>query len=819
MTEGRGVVSKKELSPGIILHKEIIPGKAEGVECIYEFRVELQRLNTLEFTVDFTGSKNVLLDGGSGLVKSTIVQAFETTTVAVLKMTRQWMLKSKFRFIIRAAPRALQEQYLKREIQDLNAKIEKSKQILSKISVNLSSVQEIEQVLTQKGTNFLDIEFPPLDASIYREVDKEPFDQLVHWRRPNEFFIVDYGEGLKDPRIFSEEIEPYDVRQGQLGDSWFMSALASLAERPALIERLFITKQVNSIGIYRIKLCKNGEWVTVTIDDYFPCFPMGQPIFSRANGNELWVLILEKAYAKLHGHYYLLKGGFANEGLIDLTGCPTAQFHFHDEDIQKLIESGQFWLMIKDFDEEGYILSASTQGEERWNEVNFLGTLEAGLLPGHAYTILSIKEAQGNLLINLRNPWGKIDWNGDWSDGSAEWTAAMKRELNPVFDEDNGNFWMNFDDFIQHFSTLNVCRVKNWDEVRIKGKFIRVQDVEDSNMEVVVSKWYYSVDLPERVRIFIGIHQEDERIFGVASRRQYLDIGIVVLKRMPDGTVNLIESKDFSIDRQCEMEILLDPGSYIILPRTSGCLLRRPTDAVPERITLLNSKGELTDLAESTINDIFRKFDMLLNRELSYTEFKGFYECINRTISEVEYRQKVLKKYSSTENGLSLKGFKDFFIENIKAQGEEVIWGWLESLGYDRELYSVRSRCFILTFHSVTEISVTVRDAIQTDLDNRTNVLLIEKQGTELDSKTGVRCFYYLSKNVHCYSYGVYNEQSQAIEVTLDCGGSDSMVFSTKGSYVKKRIEPGQLEFMLHAMAIPSADTFVRSARCTWHAV
>mmetsp|Transcript_6014 Transcript_6014/g.5901 ORF Transcript_6014/g.5901 Transcript_6014/m.5901 type:complete len:145 (-) Transcript_6014:434-868(-) len=144
-----------------------------------------------------------------------------------------------------------------------------------------------------------------------------------------------------------------------------MSALASLAERPALIERLFITKQVNSVGVYRIKLCKNGEWVTVTIDDYFPCFPMGQPIFSRATGNELWVLILEKAYAKLHGHYYLLKGGFANEGLIDLTGCPTTQFHFNDEDIQKLIESGQFWLMMKDFDEEGYILSASTQGEER----------------------------------------------------------------------------------------------------------------------------------------------------------------------------------------------------------------------------------------------------------------------------------------------------------------------------------------------------------------------------------------------------------------------------------------------------------------------
>jgi len=67
---------------------------------------------------------------------------------------------------------------------------------------------------------------------------------------------------------------------------------------------------------------------------------MGGPIFSMNNGNELWVLLLEKAYAKLHGNYFLLRGGFANEGLMDLTGCPSFSYIF--DDVNEDILNGQF---------------------------------------------------------------------------------------------------------------------------------------------------------------------------------------------------------------------------------------------------------------------------------------------------------------------------------------------------------------------------------------------------------------------------------------------------------------------------------------------
>ena len=95
--------------------------------------------------------------------------------------------------------------------------------------------------------------------------------------------------------------------------------------------------------MYRVKICKNGEWQEVTVDDYFPCYEEGGPVFSRANGNELWVLLLEKAYAKLCGNYYTLRGGFANEGMMDLTGSPTECFDFEDEKVQLELKNGKFF--------------------------------------------------------------------------------------------------------------------------------------------------------------------------------------------------------------------------------------------------------------------------------------------------------------------------------------------------------------------------------------------------------------------------------------------------------------------------------------------
>lgn len=74
-------------------------------------------------------------------------------------------------------------------------------------------------------------------------------------------------------------------------------------------------------GIYVLRFFKNFEWVYVIIDDRIPVRKDKKvPVFgSCTNAHELWVALIEKAYAKLHGCYEQLISGYVDEGITELT--------------------------------------------------------------------------------------------------------------------------------------------------------------------------------------------------------------------------------------------------------------------------------------------------------------------------------------------------------------------------------------------------------------------------------------------------------------------------------------------------------------------
>lgn len=122
---------------------------------------------------------------------------------------------------------------------------------------------------------------------------------------------------------------------------------------------------------------KNGEMQTVVVDNFVPCDANGEPCFSKGNGPELWVIMLEKAWAKIHRSYERIIGGQSHLTFRDLTGAPSFEIESSEEGAFEKILEGE----LKD-----YAMSASCNAE---NEQQRQNLKELGLVPEHSYGLIS----------------------------------------------------------------------------------------------------------------------------------------------------------------------------------------------------------------------------------------------------------------------------------------------------------------------------------------------------------------------------------------------------------------------------------------------
>jgi len=354
------------------------------------------------------------------------------------------------------------------------------------------SLQREAESLRSSGGQWRDPQFPPTDESLFEDPSNPPLDWLrdgergsviqdatLQWKGPESFCVTKrplgkrfdgtptwlYSDADSDGVASCLDVDAGEICQGSLGDCYFLCALAACVRDMAIADDL-IDEEFEDVGIYGVSFWVEGHWEMVWVDRNFPCYRPARAahagrwrlVFaSCADPKEIWPLVVEKAYAKLHGNYEALTGGRIIEALCALTGGQGGALN-----LQAPLCSKERVITVLRRTAE---LSAAGTRFVGAGSLQHLDEAQAmGIVSAHAYTVLGMYEDKqhGLTLVKLRNPWNHGEWRGEWGDGSPSWRTTVGRDAAKATgytSSDDGEFWMLIDDFLLRFQTLDICDV------------------------------------------------------------------------------------------------------------------------------------------------------------------------------------------------------------------------------------------------------------------------------------------------------------------------------------------------------------------------
>ena len=129
-------------------------------------------------------------------------------------------------------------------------------------------------------------------------------------------------------------------------------------------------------------------------------------------------------------------------------------FTGRDSEAKEKMKNGTFWPLIEKLLDSATSVPvcATMPGEEGSDLVN-----SKGLVNYHGYSLLGYRKFPEHdlKLVNLRNTWGRTEYNGPWSDNSSEWDKYpdVKKSLKHE-NTDDGCFWMTYEAFENCFGVI-----------------------------------------------------------------------------------------------------------------------------------------------------------------------------------------------------------------------------------------------------------------------------------------------------------------------------------------------------------------------------
>ena len=242
--------------------------------------------------------------------------------------------------------------------------------------------------------------------------------------------------------------------------------------------------------------------------------------------------------------------------------------------------------------------SVESKGNNMEQEVVF-NNRHTGILAGHAYSILDVFEIPKprgkrgvSRLLRIRNPWGRKEWNGKWSDDSVETKKNKERieeKLNERYkgthetinlSQEDGTFLMCFSDFRNIFNKLFICKSfpPNYIGLRIFGQWTSKETgglpINARQEKTFYNNPQYYMERKIDGMVTISLLQNDGRLngekfpFPKTINKVCLLIFKTQQKRRVTSLNNLLEKTLIVNRRDSILELDLKKGNYVIIPST-----------------------------------------------------------------------------------------------------------------------------------------------------------------------------------------------------------------------------------------------------------
>jgi len=280
---------------------------------------------------------------------------------------------------------------------------------------------------------------------------------------------------------------------------------------------------------------------------------------------------------------------------------------------------------------------------------------DIGIVASHAYSLLAAHEVktrygQMERLVELRNPWGKTEWKGAWSDESPEWTEELKKQLN-VKDDDDGVFYMPFKDFLKYYSDVQICKIHDdyhYTSIKVNtnhknGNFFKVRVQKDG-------------------KYFLTVNQQSKRHHASADNFQYSSVWLVLGKQNGDKFEHV--HGGFKADREVFTDGHLTAGEYLLYvkvawydkaPRDFVLSSYGPDDVIFTKI----QKTDVPQLVEKIYHDKGRSCKKLESyADLGQPNCFRAVELTDEGYGYIYYQNKSNKTLNETINFNVLEGLK-----------------------------------------------------------------------------------------------------------------------------------------------------------------